>query len=49
MQQIIDRYIICKNCSEFDHIKSQCSVCGCNISVRKQNKPIQANTGNFIY
>jgi uncharacterized paraquat-inducible protein A len=35
-QQIIDRYIICKNCPEFDDIKSQCSVCGCNISVRKQ-------------
>lgn len=35
-KQILERYITCKNCQEFDHVLSQCSVCGCNIGIRKR-------------
>jgi hypothetical protein len=34
--EIIYRYNICLSCEEFDSIKSQCSVCGCNVNKKSQ-------------
>jgi hypothetical protein len=34
--EILYRYNICIPCDEFDKQKSQCSVCGCNISKKSQ-------------
>lgn len=31
-KEIAERYNICLVCDSFDKIKSQCSICGCNIS-----------------
>lgn len=31
-EQILYRYNICKQCEYFDNNKSQCLVCGCNLS-----------------
>lgn len=36
IQEIDYRYNICLSCDEFDKNKSQCSVCGCNISKKSQ-------------
>lgn len=30
--QINDRYSICMECDQFNHSKSECYVCGCNIN-----------------
>jgi uncharacterized paraquat-inducible protein A len=35
-QQIKDRYEICKNCNEFNSVKSICKVCGCNLGTKKR-------------
>jgi hypothetical protein len=35
-EEISYRYNICILCDEFDRIKSQCSVCGCNITTKSQ-------------
>lgn len=29
------RYKICYDCDKFDHLNSQCLVCGCNINQKK--------------
>ena len=34
-KQIQYRYNICLGCDKFDSIKSQCTVCGCNINNKK--------------
>jgi uncharacterized paraquat-inducible protein A len=34
--EIIYRYGICKTCEYFDAQKSQCGVCGCYLSTKKQ-------------
>ena len=36
VSEILNRYKICISCEEFDHKKSQCSVCGCNINKKSQ-------------
>ena len=33
--QILDRYAICEACEEFDPKGSQCLVCGCSLSKKK--------------
>lgn len=35
-EQINQRYAICIACEDFDKINSQCGICGCNISNKKQ-------------
>jgi uncharacterized paraquat-inducible protein A len=35
-QEIDRRWFICITCDQFDKINSQCSVCGCNLSRKKQ-------------
>lgn len=34
--EILNRYLICKLCEEFNSDKNQCNVCGCNINLKKQ-------------
>lgn len=34
-EEILSRYEICNSCDEFDKVRSQCSICGCNINKRK--------------
>lgn len=34
-REIYQRYEICKNCEHFNKIKSECKICGCNISTKK--------------
>jgi uncharacterized paraquat-inducible protein A len=33
---INERYNICSSCDQFEHIKSICLICGCNINNKKQ-------------
>lgn len=35
-EEINFRYSICIECDKFNRIKSECSVCGCNINLKKQ-------------
>lgn len=35
-QQILERYSICIICENFNHEKSICNICGCNLSKRKE-------------
>jgi len=35
-QEILQRYLVCLSCQDFDIQNSQCGVCGCNISQKKQ-------------
>jgi hypothetical protein len=35
-KEIFDRYNICIECPEFNKYKSQCNICGCNISKKSQ-------------
>ena len=35
-QQISERYITCFTCDMFDNKKSQCLVCGCNVTPKRQ-------------
>lgn len=35
-KEINDRYSICILCDKMDHKKSICSLCGCNLSNRKE-------------
>ena len=35
-EQIDYRWKICKSCPEFDAQNSQCHICGCNLSNKKQ-------------
>lgn len=32
--EILGRYLICIDCSDFDKKNSQCNICGCNISTK---------------
>ena len=34
--EILQRYNICTNCEHFDQNKSQCGICGCNVSQKPQ-------------
>jgi uncharacterized paraquat-inducible protein A len=34
--EILQRYNICSACTEFDKIRSECSVCGCRITTKRQ-------------
>lgn len=35
-EEIIYRYNICLSCEEFNHEKSVCKVCGCNLSTQSK-------------
>lgn len=35
-EEIFYRHNVCMNCDDFDHKKSQCGVCGCNINKKSQ-------------
>lgn len=35
-KEILDRYSICITCDQFDTNKSQCNVCGCNLSTKSE-------------
>ena len=34
--EIIDRYSICMDCSDFNRDKSECNICGCSISTKSK-------------
>ena len=34
--EIVQRFSICQQCEEFDSIKKECSICGCNINTKKR-------------
>lgn len=34
--EIIDRYSICMDCSDFNKDKSECNICGCAISTKSK-------------
>jgi len=34
--EINQRFFICRECSEFNSIKMECSICGCNINTKKR-------------
>lgn len=34
-QEIYNRFSICKECDQYNNIKQECNVCGCNINTRK--------------
>jgi uncharacterized paraquat-inducible protein A len=33
--EIYQRFSICKDCNEFNTIKKECNICGCNINTKK--------------
>ena len=34
--EILSRYSICLDCSEFNKIKSECNICGCSINKKSK-------------
>lgn len=34
--EIIDRWIICQKCENFEQEKSECKICGCNLSIKSK-------------
>jgi len=34
--EILDRYSICMDCSDFNRIKSECGICGCSIDKKSK-------------
>jgi uncharacterized paraquat-inducible protein A len=34
--EIIDRWIECQKCKEFNSEKSECNICGCSLSVKSK-------------
>ena len=35
-EEILYRHNICVSCDQFNHIKSQCNICGCNIEKKSK-------------